>query len=368
MFGGNVEKNEVFNINNKKLDNIMLTLTLLEKAYNRLLRQCYYNHNQYPQIVQDIEEALAELRAWIHAYRNFAPLPRFGLLIILVIKNFTDMVIQLMAECKPLNGKKQIKKTKKSQDQSTLCSTINSMLEQIARYVDVSKNRDTVLSIELEKGLHKAFEEHCAKKDQRKIKLPISKRGEKSYIFPWANKEDYIPFIKDKKRARVEIVDKFLSNYPHATGHKASCKRSKGYNLIGFRQSERKPIMVGGCQEHYPIRMVECNECAEKFSILPSFLPREKHFSINIIGHVFQNILLFSQSIQAALENLKIIGRGVKSKQTIMNWLRWIGTLHPAAVLTRAGVVGTGYFRKMKGLKRSPICVLIVYLWLIPKP
>ncbi|MGA1871395.1 MAG: hypothetical protein ACMUJM_22935 [bacterium] len=91
-----------------------------------------------------------------------------------------------------------------------------------------------------------------------------------------------------------------------------------------------------------------------RFSLLPSFLPREKHVGINIIGHVFQNILLFSQSIQAAVENLKMIPKAVKSKQTILNWLYWIGALHPCTILTRAGVVGSGYFQEDEGFEKEP--------------
>jgi hypothetical protein len=145
-----------------------------------------------------------------------------------------------------------------------------------------------------------------------------------------------------------------MMGHPHATGHEPWCKKCSGYNCIGFRGKDRKPIMVGGRQEQFPIRMIECKECGEKFSLLPSFLPREKHFAIDIIGHVFENMLLFSQSIQAALEGLKVIGRAVKSKQTILNWLRWIGTFHPATILTRAGVVGSGYFQEDEGFEKEP--------------
>jgi hypothetical protein len=227
------------------------------------------------------------------------------------------------------------------------------MLEHMAQYLDKSKNNDTLIGIELEKGLQKAFEEHCVKKHKRENKFSLSKRGEKTYIFACANKEEYLSIVYDRNRFRAEVVDK-LSEYPHATGHKSSCKGPKQYNLIGFRQHKRKTTMVGGGQEQFPIRMVQCVNCGEKFSLLPSFLPREKHFGIDIIGHVFQNMLLFSQSIQAALQNLKIIGRGVKSKQTILNWLRWIGTLHPATILTRAGVVGSGYFQEDEGFEKEP--------------
>jgi hypothetical protein len=111
--------------------------------------------------------------------------------------------------------------------------------------------------------------------------------------------------------------------------------------------------MKGGNQEEFPIRMIKCVNCKEKFSILPSFPPREKHFAIDIIGHVFENILLFSQSLQGALQTVKLTGKAVKSKQTILNWLRWIGNFHPATILSRAGVKGSGYFHEDEGFEKE---------------
>lgn len=226
------------------------------------------------------------------------------------------------------------------------------MLGHIAEHLNESKNNDTLIAVELEKALQKAFEKHCLKGHKRRIKFCLSKRGKKTYIFACANKEEYLALVNDKRKFKIEVVGA-LNEYPHATGHKPSCKRSEGYNLIGFRQKDRKPIMLGGHQGHFPIRMVECRECEEKFSLLPSFLPREKHVVIDIIGHVFEKILLFSNSIQSALQDLKIMD-AVKSKQTILNWLRWIGTLHPATILTRAGLAGSGYFQEDEGFEKEP--------------
>jgi hypothetical protein len=223
------------------------------------------------------------------------------------------------------------------------------MLDHIAEYLEKWQS-DTVIGNELEKGLQRAFENYCIKRPKEK-RIPLSSRGEKSYIFPWACKEGYIPLVNDKRRFQIEVVDK-LTEYTHATGHEPWCVGPKKYSLIGFRGNDRKPIMATGQQEQFPIRMIQCDRCKAKFSLLPSFLPREKHFAIDVIGQVFQNILLFSQSIQAALQNLTVAG--VKSKQTIFNWLRWIGTFHPAAILTRAGVVGSGYFQEDEGFEKEP--------------
>jgi hypothetical protein len=227
------------------------------------------------------------------------------------------------------------------------------MLDKVAGYIDELKNDPvTTISIELEKGLQRAFEEYFTKKHERKMQVLISGRGEKTYIFPWADEEGYLDFVLDTERFRREVVVK-LGKYIHATGHKPGCAKLKGYKMIGFRSQDRKTIMVTG-QGRFPIRVVQCKDCGEKFSLLPSFLPREKHFGIDIIGHVFQNMLCFSQSLQSALENLKVIKRGVKSKQTILNWLRWMGTLHPATILTRSGIAGTGYFQEDEGFEKEP--------------
>jgi hypothetical protein len=223
------------------------------------------------------------------------------------------------------------------------------MLDHIAGYLE-KWDLDTVIGVELEKGLQKAFENHCVKKHEKRT-IPVSGRGEKTYIFPCAHEGEYLCLVKDKRRFQAEVVDK-LTEYTHATGHKPSCPGPKEYTLIGFRPRERKCIMATGHQKHFPVRMVKCKNCKERFSLLPSFLPREKHFAIDIIGRAFQNILLFSQSIQAALHNLTLAG--VKSKQTIFNWLRWIGTFHPAAVLTRAGVAGSGYLQEDEGFEKEP--------------
>lgn len=123
--------------------------------------------------------------------------------------------------------------------------------------------------------------------------------------------------------------------------------------MIGFRQNDRKTIVIGGNKVKNPIRMVQCLDCGVKISLLPSFLPREKHFEIDIIGNVFRGILLFSESLQDAMQNLKVNSKMV-SKQTIFNWLRWVGTFHPAEILERSGVKGSGYFQEDEGFEKEP--------------
>jgi len=147
-----------------------------------------------------------------------------------------------------------------------------------------------------------------------------------------------------------------LNAYTHATGHKPSCKVPKKYKLCGFRKNQRKTIMEGGRkQETFKIRMIQCTNCGQKFSLVPGFLPREKNFGIEIIANVCRGMSLFSQSIQGALENLKIMGkRSVKSRQTILDWICWMGNLHPAEILTRADLRGSGYLQEDEGFEKEP--------------
>jgi hypothetical protein len=102
----------------------------------------------------------------------------------------------------------------------------------------------------------------------------------------------------------------------------------------------------------YEIRMGKCKSCGEKFSFLPSFLPREKYFGIEIIGNLLRNILLFNESIRAAFESLNDFVK-VKSKQTAFNWIRWIGTILPAHLLTRSGIEGSGYLHEDEGFEKE---------------
>ncbi len=211
----------------------------------------------------------------------------------------------------------------------------------------------TSLSVEMEKALIKKLTELSSEAAKPETKLKVSERGGKTYIFPCSDRDCYLILVKDKRRFRTEVLT-WLSDYRHQTGHKGSCKGDQGFRLRGFRQSDRKPIEEGGKQGSYPIRMAECVSCREKYSILPSFLPREKHFSIDIIGNVLRGILLFRQSLRGAFETTALTGGKLKSGQTLLNWIEWIGACHPAAILTRAGIKGSGYQQEDEGFEKEP--------------
>jgi hypothetical protein len=94
----------------KEIDNAKRTLTMLEKALERVLRRNYYNQDQYPQIAFEIEEQINTLRGWIQDYQIYCALPNFLVQVGLAMKDLESKIGQLMALCKPLDGKKRIKK------------------------------------------------------------------------------------------------------------------------------------------------------------------------------------------------------------------------------------------------------------------
>ncbi len=80
-----------------------------------------------------------------------------------------------------------------------------------------------------------------------------------------------------------------------------------------------------------------------------------KNYGMEIVESACRNLFLFQQSLQGTLESLKLAGKNcVKSKQTLYNWIRWLGTHHPATVLTRAGIEGSGYFQEDEGFEKEP--------------
>ncbi len=311
-------------INAELLTNILRILCMLEKELNRIARRNYFNRNQYPEIFFQVETCLKSLRSWITKYGVFSDMPVFNEI----------MGVRLIQEHKRLE------------------KSVNGMIDNIIRHITRFETSETLMEDEFTKALFKAFEKHCSQEHEEAIRISVSARGEKSYIFPWSDIPAYTDFVENRELFHSEVVDK-LALSKHLTGHKPTCKCQKNYWLRGYRSSKRKPVMEGGKQYEFPIRMIECVDCGQKFSLIPSFLPREKHFSIDIIGRVVRGILLFGHSLQSSLENFKLTGAELKSKQTVLNWLRWFGTLHPATILTRAGIKGSGYFQEDEGFEKE---------------
>jgi len=336
---------------------------MLEKALGRLARQCYYDRKQYPEIFFEIEEYINLIRSWLRDNEIFASSEALYVSFGLVFESLGMMITQLWKTCKPKTGKKGIKKSRRDREMEAIYQTITSMKGNISQHIESAKDNFHTIGIALEKGVLRSFDQTIIQ-NLKNLEDLLSKRGGQTYIFPWRDKETYPDFVKDKKRFHIEVLDK-LDEYTHHTGHELGCSGPKEYHLSGYRTNPRNTIMNDGEQETYPIRMIQCKNCKNRFSLVPSFLPREKNFAIEIIGNVCRNMFRFNLSIQGAIENLKFIGKkSVKSKQTILNWMQWVGSVHPATILTRAGLNGSAYLQEDEGFEKEPnlrtYCVVMV--------
>ena len=336
------------------INNIKRTLTMLEKSLDRLARQCFHNPKQYPDVFHEIENCIISIRSWLNEKEIFHSLQYVYVIVSTLIDELGGLISQLWETCKPNKGKKGISKTQRDKQSFRIYNTSRSMINSITHKLSSLKSGDSAISIALEIGILKCFDKSIIKNFQIETTNLISKRGDKTYIFPYDDVDNYHALVKDKKKFCVEVLDR-LNEYAHHTGHKPTCSGPKEYILFGSREKPRKTIMSGGEKREFPIRMIQCKECKQKFSLVPSFLPREKNFGIEIIGHVYRNLYRFNLSLQGVIEDLKIIGKkSVKSKQTILNWSRWAGSLHPATILTRAGVKGSGYLQEDEGFEKEP--------------
>ncbi len=64
--------------NSSSLTDILCILSMLEKAFDRLVRQNYNRRNQYPELIIEIESTLAMLRSWINNYGIFSGTDAFN--------------------------------------------------------------------------------------------------------------------------------------------------------------------------------------------------------------------------------------------------------------------------------------------------
>ncbi len=342
--------------NQKHLGDALRGLSMMEKAFERLKRKNYYHESQYPDIFTEIEGAFFMLRTWINKYRVFSDTPSFIFQFCESLEIIGQLIAELTTECNPEKGKRKEKKSRSVKEKNRILQTLSSMLKKMKHKADLLKpSTDNPIGIAIDKAIPIAFERHCLLSENcipEIISKPVSERGKKSIMFPWADEKLYGPLVNDKIKFR-DIVLKNPS-FKHPWGHKCGCNGHKGYTLKGFRRNPRKTIMKNGKVKIFPIRMAMCIGCGALFSLLPSFLPREKHFCMDVIGNVMRSVLLFGGSIRSAIENSNMLGRKLKSNQTILNWIKYFGFLHPAQILTRAGIKGSGYFQEDEGFEKEP--------------
>ncbi len=339
--------------NREIIKNILRNLSMLEKAFDRLKRKNWYHENQYPEIIFKIDSLLIAIRAWINANWAFCNVSAFILLLGVGVERIGALIDELVIQCTPEKGKRKEKRSRSERERAKILDSLSYMMQNMAERIESLKPSDIPIGQEIEKALSISFESQLGQPTELKNTEPISQRGRKTCVFPCLDPKHYIIMANDRERFKTEVV-KILPSLNHCWGHKTGCKYDKGYRLKGFRSTPRKTIMKGGKQAIFPIRMVQCKACGEIFSILPSFLPREKNFCIDIISDTIRSVCLFCQSIRGAFEMTALTGRKLKSIQTVINWIKWMGFLHPAQILTRAGIQGSGYFQEDEGFEKEP--------------
>jgi len=340
--------------NKKVVDNFCRCLTMLEKTLDRLARQHWFNPTQYPEMFVAIKGVIESVRAWIDTYRFFSGLPVFQTLLTAFVTTIGEQIALLIEVSRSAPGKKEVQKSLRLKQQQKLYNSIRSILGHLAQYPEKLYPLETQITEEAEKALIASFNNHCVKKYERYRRKFISCRGDKTFVFPCSDPHEYEILVRDPNQFRLKVVSK-LGELRDRNGHKPDCKDDKKYKMRGFRTLTRKVVMPGGKVHEFPVRMVECVECGQRFSVIPSFIPREKHFSIEIIGQVLRDVVLFATSINGVIENVtNLCGRKIGSKQTVFNWVRWMGAHHPATLLTRAGLTGSGYFQEDEGFEKEP--------------
>jgi len=335
-------------------------LTMLKKAVIRLVRRTYSSRSQYPECVLKFEQTCARLHAWLRTYAHFWSLPILQRLLAEFLQRLRQCFAEVLSLCSPeggMSGKKgkKRKKGKKGAGSRTkythreCCGRIEAMFRDLDGAIETSVTCGAGrVARAFEEALRTAFETIALRPGQSSG----SQRGSQTIVFPYRQSGEYGAWVQDRKRVKQEVVAKLGSVLP-VHGHASGCSCQNGYRMKGFRKTPRTCTMVGGQQKRFAIRMVECRDCGRSFSLLPSFLAREKHFALEIIGHVVEKLTLFGQSLSASLKDLEILAPGGHSRQTPLDWLAWFGAQHPAEVLTRAGIQGTGYFHEDEGFEKE---------------
>ncbi len=345
-----------------QLQAMLRRLTMLKKAVIRLVRRRYPTRHQYPECVRHFELTYARLHAWLWTYRHFWSSPIFQRLLAECLQTFQEQYTQVLALCAPetptgttSKKSKKDKKGKKGVGSRTrethrqLCGRIETMFRDLEGAVETWEIAVGQVADAFAKALRTAFETMVVTPSAPSTG---SQRGAQTVVFPYQDPGAYAMWIQDRSCVKQEVVAKLGSVIP-VHGHASECQCHTRYRMKGFRRTPRTCYMVGGQQKTFAIRMVECVDCGRSFSLLPSFLAREKHVALDIIGHVVEKMTLFGQSLSASLKDLEILVPGGHSKQTPLEWLKWFGRRHPAEVLTGAGIQGTGYFHEDEGFEKE---------------
>ena len=342
----------MLNAPNNFVLNSLRTLTMLEKAIARLIRQNYLHENQVPEIVKILQSTITETRMRILSYKSFGNVPSFITLVTTSIEELSKLVEDLILFCPCGSGKKQQSKKRKEADCKKLTNSIKGMLITLKSYFSYEKT-GTEMAEKLSDYFIAEFNKWCKDHILKLSAKGISGRGKQTCIFPFMDINEYISNICDNEWFKRKVL-KNLNPFTPEAGHRSNCnKKKRRYNLKGYRPNNRN-VIIPGKKLATPIRMVKCKECGQIFSVLPSFISREKHYSADLIGKVLEGVLLRGVCIQYAQEIMELTGFPVRSKQTVINWIEWIGNFHPAELLERAGATASAYLQEDEGFQKEP--------------
>ncbi len=331
---------------------------MFKKAVIRLVRRTYVRRSQYPERVLKFEQTCARLHAWLRRYAHLWHSSIVQRLLAEFLQTLRQQYAQVLALCSPETtpSSKKGKKGKKGAGSRTkhahreCCGRIEAMFRDLDGAVEPSATRGGGrVARAFEEAFRTAFETIAPTPPGQSSG---SQRGAQTIVFPYQAPGEYGAWVQDRRRVKQEGVAKLGSVLP-VHGHAPGCACQQGYRMKGFRKTPRTCWMVGGKQETFAIRMVECRDCGRSFSRLPSFLAREKHVVLEIIGHVAEQLTLVGQSLSGSLKALEMLVPGGHSRQTPLDWLAWFGRQHPAEVLTRAGIQGTGYVHEDEGFEKE---------------
>jgi hypothetical protein len=236
---------------------------------------------------------------WIEEHRIFPKFENSENMLAMFITSVTDQVAIIIETVRPVSGRKAVKKSFRTRQREQLCNSISKMLGNLKKYPAKLRSAESRIRHEIENALIRSFGKHCLEKHKQFRHNRVSQRGEKTLIFPWRDPAAYHDFVSAGKLFRAEVVN--------SLGEHARMPLPKKYEMCGYRPSPRKIVMPGGEKQEFKIRMVRCSDCGQKFSLLPSLIPREKHFSIDIIGQVIRDIVLFSQSISGGYDLYSLV-------------------------------------------------------------
>jgi hypothetical protein len=178
-----------------ELENVLRTLTMLEKALDRLGRLNYLERKQYPPIFLAVEETLNQTRLWIRENSHFSSLKVLYESLSDFLATLACLVGELWDCIKPKPGKRASKRPRRTMEQRSIFKSINTMLANLKKSIGSWPDSDTAIAKGLEKGVSAALSKDIVKGFIAKIKNLVSQRGEKTYVFPCKGAAQYAALI-----------------------------------------------------------------------------------------------------------------------------------------------------------------------------